>query len=331
MTRPLAAVLLAVLAGCGENVAVPEGVYTMCREVAGFSGETIELKGGKFRYWFYSDAGGGPSSRSGAYSISGNQVKFDDASLAKEPRTFAIVNGVAVLWRDDGLKLWESEQRIHPYAVLIRLEGTSAPPARGQLPSIELLKTSEVKEREKTHHEERFNDLPQELRSLMRAKTDRANRQPYKEEMARARAKPDPKLVSQLVSAMGRDSRISVEAAMTLEAVYAETYGYQGQPGWTQEAGSRKKALDALIDGIAAAPDRNALEGAVMVFLQSSGAGALRLGIPETPLQVRLEYRKDGTKVYGSEGTPVDDIEWHKFMPKVIPACQNWMREQLPK
>ena len=59
---------------CGENGAAPEGVYTMCRDVAGFSGETIELKGGKFRYWFYSDAGspGGPYPLTGTYRIAGN-------------------------------------------------------------------------------------------------------------------------------------------------------------------------------------------------------------------------------------------------------------------
>ena len=79
------------------------------------------------------------------------------------------------------------------------------------------------------------------------------------------------------------------------------------------------------------AQDRNALENTSILFLQVSGVGKIDLEIPETGLRVRLQVRPDGAKVYDSQGTSVDDINWLKSMSKVIPACQKWMRGQLAK
>ena len=43
------------LAYSGDAPPKVDGLYSLCAEVAGFSGETLELKDGKFRYWFYTD------------------------------------------------------------------------------------------------------------------------------------------------------------------------------------------------------------------------------------------------------------------------------------
>src|SRR4051812_47199509 len=128
MTRITVLVIL-VLAGCYETrSALLEGVFTMCEEVQGYSGETVVLKDGKFRYWFHSDvsAGDEPSyPLQGPYRVSGSTVTLDHPQIHSPRRTIATINGVQVLWREDGLKLWEGERRLHPYAVLLRVDVSS--------------------------------------------------------------------------------------------------------------------------------------------------------------------------------------------------------------
>jgi hypothetical protein len=328
------AVLASLLLCCQEEPKLREGVYSLVKEVAGFSGEVVELKDGKFRYWFFSDVKreGEPAyPLAGAYTVTGRAVTLEHDKIHAKVRTIGQVNGADVLWRDDGLKIWESEQRIHPYGVLVRVEGGTAPPTRAQLPSIEQLKNKEMKDREQRDYEERFNELPPESRALMRAKTDRTDRTLFKQEMAKARENPDPRLVRQLVALTGRESKISIESRMVLGEIYTESFRFKGPPPFLQQPETKAKGLEGLVDALSAAPDRNALEHTVMLFLKASGAGPMRLPIAGTPLEVRLEFRADRAEVYGSEGTPADDINWLKFMPKVIPACQKWMREQLAK
>lgn len=130
-----------------KPVPLSEGVYHLCREVSGFSGETLELKEGQFRHWFYSDVGGGGSKypTSGTYVIRGNKLILDAPGLRNEQRTIGNLNGVNVLWREDGLNLWEKEKRIQPYAVLIQnphsIEAGRAPAP----PSVELIYTDEMR------------------------------------------------------------------------------------------------------------------------------------------------------------------------------------------
>src|ERR1051325_3474701 len=52
-----------------------DGVYVTADEISGFSGTILELKDGAFRYWFYSDVGGGDE-----YPISG-KYKIQESNL----------------------------------------------------------------------------------------------------------------------------------------------------------------------------------------------------------------------------------------------------------
>jgi hypothetical protein len=167
--RTFAGVLAAVLFGCDGSPASPlEGTYTMCRDVSGFSGETIELKGGRFRYWFYSDAGPSHES-SGYYQLAGNVLTFEDSTI--EARTSAVVNGVPVLWRDDGLSLWQKKGRIQPYAVLIRVEGLTGKPARNQRPSLDRIKSGETQKCEEDDDAKRVEGRPPSCRALLGARS----------------------------------------------------------------------------------------------------------------------------------------------------------------
>lgn len=104
-----------------------DGIYGMCGEVAPFMGETIELSYGRCRYWVYSDVKFGDEP---AYPLVGTYTVANDRLLLRLPgnrfakldsRTIGQVNGIRVLWRDDGLALWKEKREIHPYSVLLQV------------------------------------------------------------------------------------------------------------------------------------------------------------------------------------------------------------------
>jgi hypothetical protein len=318
---------------CQEEPKLREGVYAMCEEVTGYSGETIELKDGKFRYWFYSDVVAGDEPHyplSGSYSVKGNTLTLDLDKIHSKERTIAVVNGVNVLWRKDGLALWEKEKRLHPYAVLILMAGKTDGSKVDERPSIKVLYTQEMIDREKKEHEERFNDKPAEVRVLLRARTPKgdSNLDAYRKEIAKARAQPDPKLLAQLVGLLDRDSKEAIEARMILEDICTETWLLKEIPAFLKNEETRKKGLEALIDALGSASDRTALEHGIMVFLRASQVGRIDLDIPEAAVRVKLAFTKEGAQSFDSRGP---DVNWRSVLSKVIPACQKWMRGQLAK
>jgi hypothetical protein len=317
-----------------EAVPLSEGVYQLCSEVSGFSGETLELKGGRFRYWFYSDAGGGGKCPlSGTYSVRGSRLILDDPELRNHERTIGILNGVNVLWRKDGLRVWQKEKGIQPYAVLIQnplpIEANSPP----KPPSVELIYTDEMRILRQKRYEQRFIDQPPEVQVLLRARCRSGDRNmdTYKREAERARAQPDAKVLGQLVGLLGRDAKHSIEAKMILDDLFGATFLFEEPPPFLKEETSRKKGLEALIDALSSAHDRSALEETLMVFLHTSGVGKIDLAVPGTGLRIVLEAGPNGGGRYASEDTGNLEVDWRSIMSKLIPACQKWMREQLRK
>jgi hypothetical protein len=340
MTRLSVAVLLAVLAGCGGSVAPPEGVYTMCRDVAGFSGETIELKGGKFRYWFYSDVQTGAEPAyplSGSYRISGNALTLDHHQIHDPVRTFAVVNGIQVLWRKDGLEGWEKDQRIHPYAVLIRVEGTSGDPSPDQRPALSTIKSANLQERDKKEYEERYKDQPPEVRPLLRARSQRPdpNLDGYKAELRKAQDFLSPSLIRQLVALIGWHSRELIPAKSILADLYGGGFLLKKDASFLNDPEKRRRALECLIEGIDAARDRYGVEEPLLVFLQATGTPGIKLTIPEAGVHIRLTVHPSG---YSSDCGAIDvhaskpkTVQWTDEIPIIIPVVQKWMREQLAK
>lgn len=327
-------VFVALLAGCRDEARpAPEGLYLMCREVQGFSGETIELKDGKFRYWFYSDVVTGDEPTyplTGTYAVSGNVLTLNHPRISDPRRTFAVVNGVRVLWRDDGLKLWDKEERLHPYAVLLRADGETGDPVQAARPSLASLKSAKLQDRDRKEHEERYNDQPEEVRALLRARSLRPDPHldEYRKEITRARVRPDPKLLRQLIALLGRQSSRAIEANSILEDLFQQTWLIKEPPPFLEDPVVRKEVFRDLIAALDQASDRSALERTMMVFLRASGVRKIDLPIRETGHRIKMEALPSGSAI-GCEGTAVDDIYWLKSISQIIPACQIWMREQL--
>jgi hypothetical protein len=95
--------------------------------------------------------------------------------------------------------------------------------------------------------------------------------------------------------------------------------------------------LGILVDSFSAAPDRAALEVALMVYLRASHVLKMDLEIPEGGVRVKLEatgggsagegYRM-GSESFGEVSKHPRDHNWTEKMKIVIPACQQWAREQ---
>jgi hypothetical protein len=328
--------LLAVVLSLQADAKLPEGVYSLCEEVAGYSGEVLELRDGKFRYWFYSDVGTDKEPTyplSGTYAVSGTTLTLDNKEIYKRERTIAVVNGVNVLWRSDGLKLWTDDKRIHPYSVLIHMPGKRDGSAVETRPSIKRLYTKEMLDREKKEYEERYQDRPEEVRVLLRARTKEGdpNMDTYKKEILRARAPLDPKLLAQLVGLLRHDCSDSIEAGSILKDLFQEGWLIKDPPPFMADAASKKKAFESLIEALSAAPDRWALEHTTILFLRITGVGKIDLPIPETGHRIRLECLPNDGGRYDCQGTTTDDIYWVKSISKIVPVCQKWMREQLAK
>lgn len=317
-----------VLVGCGEQVAAPEGVFTMCREVEGYSGETIELKGGTFRYWFYSDAGTDSATYplTGSYCFSGSVLTLNHPSIHRPTRSYQVVNGVPVLWRDDGLALFQKEERFQPYAVLIRVEGEDGDPAPEFRPSISLLKSAELKKREAMEYENRYSDATPACRALLRARTFQNDPDlvAYRKEILRAREKMDAALIGGLVARMGTETAAHVEASMTLRDLFEAPFA---------DTGTKRKALACLRDGLASAKDRYGVEEPLLVFLRAAGIRTIDLAIPEAGVRLKLEilpsgYSSDCGAIDGRAGKP-KTWKWTDEIKDVIPAVQKWMSSQL--
>lgn len=322
------------------NVQLPDGVYAMCMEVSGFSGETIELKNGRFRYWFYSDVVTDRTLKyplDGAYRISGNMLILENDKIHSPKRTIAVVNGVDVLWRQDGLEFWEKDKRVHPYAVLIRIPAATDGSKVNVRPSIKTLHSKEMADRGQKEYEERYKDQPTAVRALLGAQSLKNDPEmaTYKREVARAREKLDPALIRQLIALMG-NPRTRIEAQSILTDIYSSGWLIKEEPPFLKEKDSKKRALGHLIDGLTASRDRYALEDALLLFLRVSGVGEIDLPISEAGVRLKLStlpnggYSTASSVINNRNGLPKTTL-WTDEMKDVIPAVQKWMRDQLAK
>jgi hypothetical protein len=116
-------VTIAFLSGVAGQTPRPiEGVYHFHN---GYQSETLELRDGHFRYWFWTDYGARSGDRplEGSYSIEGSTLTLhrDDIRLGNQ-RIFHPIKGMDALWRPDAIEHWLSNGEISRYGVIVRLQ-----------------------------------------------------------------------------------------------------------------------------------------------------------------------------------------------------------------
>jgi hypothetical protein len=310
----------------GEDVAKWNGLYAMCQDVAGFSGEFLELKDGKFRYWFYSDVVGVDDPPKypleGRYKIEGEKLTLDHKDVYSNVRTLDELNGIKIVWREDGLKHWKATKSIHPYAVIIWTQAALKDDKLAELkrPALDSIKSAEVKALEEKAYQERFNDMPLPVRELFRDQfsENELERDRLRAHFAKFRKAPDPELFKQLVGILSkRDDTSSYARYFLGELIPVE--------------GDKTQALGMMVDAISLVnPD--SLENFMVEFMDNAGVHHCSLKIPESGIW--LEWELDGNSLQSRteqlEGAP-KGLDWRKEFKPVIAACEKWCRAQIAK
>ena len=130
-----------------------DGLYVIPAEVRGYQDERLELKNGRFRYWFSSDAVivdeygrklGPKYPARGTFRVNGNRIVFSNSDV--KDRYTDVVNGVSVLWQLESKRIWERQHKIYDYGVLIRV---AARGADAESPSIRVLYDAEMRKKQK--------------------------------------------------------------------------------------------------------------------------------------------------------------------------------------
>lgn len=103
-----------------------EGIYCTPLEISGFSGTVLELKAGRFRYWFYSDViiSNGPKyPLSGEYSIEEGRLMLHHQQVSQSEWYVEQHKEIPLLMRTDALKSWREQKKFYDYGVLIKTAG----------------------------------------------------------------------------------------------------------------------------------------------------------------------------------------------------------------
>ena len=127
-----------------------DGIYCTAREISGSSGTILELKGEKFRYWFYSDLVGPDEPEdtiTGSYRLVDGKLVLNHGQLRQKEWFPDVVNGVPVLFRDDALKIWREQRRLYDHGILIKAPSADLTDDSVQRPSITVLYDEEMKNR----------------------------------------------------------------------------------------------------------------------------------------------------------------------------------------
>ena len=105
----------------GETPHPIDGVYHVHN---GYQSETLELRDGHFRYWFWTDCGAksGDLPLEGRYSVEGSTLTLhrDDILLGNQI-IFHPIKDMDALWRPYALERWLSKEEISTYGVIVRM------------------------------------------------------------------------------------------------------------------------------------------------------------------------------------------------------------------
>ena len=98
---------------------VEEGVYYFN---TGLSKLVLELKNGRFRYWYMTDGGEGPEPTypvTGTYSAQGATIQLiHGEDYLQDVWTFRKIDGATTLWRPNAIKCWHEKRGFDGYGVL---------------------------------------------------------------------------------------------------------------------------------------------------------------------------------------------------------------------
>ena len=323
-----------------EDLPQLDGVYTESRTFIDEEGEettgipydyvVLELQGDRFLYWHFSDRIGiREYPITGTYSLKEGQLELmsDELNDGETYWVVTTIKGVSGIWPKKELKKWQ--EGAYPVMVPILVKVAQGPMGAEGLnqknflfPSITPLLDKEAARKywaeQKAKHEARYNDVPDPLRNLLRTMTERTdgNMIGYRDLLERQQTNPDPLLVNQLISEIGKGVSIVV-GPLTLQDLYALNPIIPANPNLEKNQQTKRKALQILVDALSFAENQEALEAALMVFLKASGVTSIDL-TGDNGIRVKLSWNENRKTTRS-----------FKFNESIRDQCQEWAQEQL--
>jgi len=323
-----------------EGLLQLDGVYTESRTFINEEGEeaigipydyaVLELQGDRFFYWHFSDVISGQEYPiTGTYSLEEGQLELmnDELNDGETHWVVTTIKGVSGIWSKQELKKWQEGAYPVSAPILVKVAkgpmgGEGLNQEAFEFPSVTPLIDKEVAKKywaeQKTKHEARYNNVPDPLRSLLRAGTDQTdgNMIGYRDLVKRQQSNPDPLLINQLISEIGKEVSIVV-GPMTLQDLYNVGPTFPTNPEFEKNQQTKRKALQILVDALSLAKNQKALEAALMVFLKASGVPSIDL-TGDNGIRVKLSWDKNRKT-----------ISSFKFDESIRDQCQEWAQEQL--
>lgn len=338
-------VFLFVLIGWGALCAEGEqpaldGVYTEIgtfidrdgKEAAGIMCDyaVLELRGDRFNYWHFSDAVGRRAYPiKGAFARKENIIELKSGKLMSSEKRWVVktIKGVEGIWPEEELKKWEEGD--YPISVPILVKVAEGPVGRKGLrqdlfkfptvtPLFDRESAKEYWVEQEAKHKGRFGDVPEPLKTLLRARTDRndGDMLGYRNLVMDQQDELDPDLIKQLVREIGKGVSIVV-GPMVLEDIYGPSHLLPDKPAFEENQKSKSQALRALVSSMGEAQNAHALEATLLTFLRTSEIQEMDHRC-ENGVRVKLSWKGNRKKVSSFE-----------FGESVRDECQKWAEAQL--
>ena len=311
-----------------------DGVYTESATMIDRQGEetqallwdhaVLEFQGDQFKYWHFSDR---ISSTKypiiGKFTRDGDKVELISEKLSDSEKRYVAtsIKGVTGIWPEKELADWRAGKHPTWVPILVRVAegpvGEKLDQSTFKFPSVTPLFDIAAAERywteEQKEHENRYMDLDEPLRTLLRERSSRDDMSGYEAILAKHQKQMPPKLVKQLMAETGKGVSIVV-GPLALKDLYGCGYTFTSEPAFSKNDASKRAALQILVDAMPEANNGYALNAALHVFLQTTGLEEINLSCD------------DGTTVKRKRS---DSYSTHSFKPSVAEECSRWANERL--
>ena len=319
-----------------------DGIYTESRTMIGEEGEeqeffpcdhaVLELQGDRFKFWHFSDR---ISSRefpvTGKFSLKGESLELLSDKLGAFEKRYVVttIKEVTGIWPEKELQNWKDGKSPISVPILVRVadgpSGKELDQTAFKFPSVTPLLDKDAAEKfwakEHEKYQARYMDVPDPLRVLLRAQNqsgqDDSERTSYEELVLAQQQEFSSILIDQLIAEIGSGVSIVV-GPMVLNDLYGCSTRFSNQPAFEKEDRSKRAALQTLVNAIPQAKNSSALNGALFVFLKTTGLKQIDLKC-SNGVQVKHSWNENG-------GTSTKSYE---FSETVAADCKRWANEQL--
>ena len=338
---PILLVILGTMSAiANDERASLDGIYTESRTMINQEGlETkallgdyavLELQGDRFKFWHFSDR---MSSRkfpiTGKFLLKGESLELESDKLDASEKRYVVttINEVAGIWPAEELQNWKAGKSPIMAPILVRVAdgpaGKELDQTAFKFPSVTSLLDKDaaakfwMKERGK--HDARHMEVPEPLRSLLREQSNRddTDRAGYKKLVLAQQQELSPILIGQLLAETGSGVSIVV-GPKVLNDLFGYGVRFPDEPAFAKEDHTKRAALQTLVNAIPEAKNSFSLNGALFVFLRTTGLKKINLTC-SNGVQVKLSWDEGGRT----------NTKGYKFSATVAADCRRWANEQL--